>query len=80
MGNHDATSRSQVHSALLHKECYDTSVIVTPEQFTCKLYGQNICRKYCKNKNIWGLITHTLTTRKCQRNLITISVCTPAQN
>jgi len=80
MGNHDATASSQIHSILLHKECYDTSVIVMPEQFTCKLYGKSICRKYCKNKDIWGLITHTFTTRKCQRNLITIGVCSPAQN
>lgn len=71
-----------VKSTLLHKECYDTSVIATPEQFTCKLYGQNICRKpICreKKKKLGASITHPLTTHKCQCNLITIGVHTSAQ-
>lgn len=57
-----------------------THLLLSPEQLTCKLYGQHISRKYSKSKNIWGLITQTLTTCKCQHNLITIGVCTPAQN
>lgn len=69
----------RVKSVQQHAECYDTYLTVTPEQFVCKLYGQNICRKYQKNKNIWGLISHN-TPHKCQHNLITISVCAPAQN
>lgn len=61
----------RVKFAQLHAECYDTYLTVTPEQFACKLYGRNICRKYQKNKNIRGLISCN-TPHKCQHNLITI--------